>query len=386
MRILIDGRMLCRPKSGIGYYLENLLVALGEVDQANEYTVAYLPEGPEGPYRRFSYPNFHASLLWMPNKLSTRLFRDSSLPYQAMRRLNHTFDLVHEPAFEPLPRAPRSVVTIHDMILFRLADHFEPAFAARYQRRIRASVENASQVIAVSQSTRRDIIDILHVSPDKVHAIPLGVRREEFQLGVPEVEQNAELKRVGIMRPYLLSIGDLYRRKNNITLVRAFARLPAMLREAFQLVIAGAPKEREVLNELHTEIARSGLEGKVLIPGYVEESLRPLLIARAATLLYPSCHEGFGLPPLEAMTCGVPVICSDNTSIPEVVGGAGILIPHFTDPEAWVGPIEQVLTDQEFRATLVQAGRSRVQEFSWERTAIATLEVYALAAEGKTGR
>ena len=301
-----------------------------------------------------------------------------------MRRLRHKYDLVHEPGFEPLPFAARSVVTIHDMIFFRLADHFEPAFVARYQRRVRASVANASQVIAVSESTRRDIIDILNVSPDKVHAIPLGVRAEEFRTRMPEKQQEVALHPLGITQPYLLSIGDLYRRKNNITLIKAFARMDSTLRDAFQLVIAGAPKEPEVLSEMQAEIATSGLEGKVLLTGYVEEALRPLLIARATTLLYPSCYEGFGLPPLEAMACGVPVVCADNSSLPEVVGKAGILISEYTDPEAWIHPVERCLSDQEFRRELIRAGEERVRSFSWEQTARATVDVYHAAAKGST--
>lgn len=381
LHIAIDARLLCRPKTGIGFYLDNLLRALAVVDSANDYTLfnvsgeQCLPELLEYPS-----PRFRARAIRFPNNVFVRLFRDSSPPSRLLRLLSQQYDLVHEPGYEPLPFARRSVVTIHDMILFRRPQDYPARFAARYQRRVRESARNASQIIADSENTRQDIIDLLDISPEKVHTIHLGVDQQIFTRE-PSAETEASiLATVGVTKPFLLSIGDLYARKNNISLIKAWARLPRSVQVSHQLVIAGAPKEDTVIDEINREIQDAGFADMICLPGYVDSAARQALMRRAQALLYPTLYEGFGLPPLEAMACGVPTICSNNSSIPEVVGDASLLISDSQNPEAWADAIVRILSDGELRRMYREKGLERIQSFTWEQTARQTLRVYERAA------
>ncbi len=382
MRILIDSRVLYGSKSGIGYYLNHLLYALAAIDTENFYTLFYVSgRANPGKITSLPSPNFRTEVLRFPNPVFVRVFRDWFPAYQWARTLSRRYDLVHEPGYEPLPFAPRSVVTIHDMILFRQAQDYPPRFAARYQRRIRESARNASLIIADSEQTRRDILALLDVPPEKVVTILLGVDLSSFAVSIPPDQAQRLRKALGITQPFLVSIGDLYRRKNNITLVQAWARLPHDICMTHQLVIAGAPQETTVLAELQAEIAALGLEEQVLLAGYVSEETRKFLLSHAQALLYPSLYEGFGLPPLEAMACGTPTVSSNNSSIPEVVGNAGLLVTDYTEPDAWAQAIVQIVTDGGLRRQYTENGYARVQLFPWEETARQTLGVYERAVQ-----
>ena len=324
--------------------------------------------------------NARTQILRVPNPLHTRLFRDGGLPSRLSRALSRRCDLVHEPAYEPLPVAPRSVLTIHDLILFRRPE-YAPAVTVRYQRRLRDSARQAAVILADSENTRRDILELLDVPPEKVRTVLLGVRPNAFELRPTDEEARDALAALGVTSPFLLSIGDLYRRKNNVTLVRAFARLPPDLRRTHQLVIAGAEKDVGVTRELREEIAAARLEDRVLLPGYVPHTSRQALMARAQALCYPTLYEGFGLPPLEAMAGGVPTISSDNSSIPEVIGDAGLLVPEYEEPDAWTATLTRLLTDDALRAGLITRGLARAHLFTWERTAQETLRAYEAAWE-----
>lgn len=372
--------MLSRSKSGIGYYLDNLLQALARIDHENQYTL-FDVSGQVGQESCLPSPglNFAVRRLRFPNGAFVRLFRDSSPAFHIMRQLSRGYDLVHEPGYEPLPVAPRSVLTIHDMIFFRLPEQYPSGIVRRYQRRLRDSARIARQIITDSDQTRRDVIALLPVPPEKVHTIPLGVSPQDFAPDMPNEQIRRVLAALGLDKPFLLSLGDLYQRKNNISLVRAFARLPDDLKRTYQLVIAGAPKEARVLAELEAEIEASGLRESVRITGYVDDITRTLLLTRAAALLYPSLYEGFGLPPLEAMACGVPAVCANNSSIPEVVGEAALLVQEYQSADAWAEAITRVLSDTHLRKGLIAQGRERVKAFTWERTARQTLEIYERA-------
>lgn len=379
LRIMIDARHMYGPKRGIGYYMEQLMHGLAKIDSFNQYTLFYV-SGRADPTQilRLPYPNFRTRVLRVPNGWFVRTFTDGK-PYQMLRRLPWGCDIVHEPAFEPLPLAPRLVLTLHDTIFFRLPDHFAPEVTAHHQRRLRESVKQAAQIMADSEWTRRDAIELLGVEPERIHTVHLGVSPEAFEAGVSDEEAARKLKELGVDGPYFVSIGDVIRRKNLITTVRAFARLPAEIRQNTRYVIAGA-QGADVAGELRAEIEMLGLTERVLMPGYISHAARRALLTRASALLYPTISEGFGLPPLEAMACGVPSVSSDNTSVPEVVGDAGILIQDYLNPDAWADAMARILTDETLRTDLIARGHARAATFTWERTARETLKVYELAA------
>ncbi len=381
MRIMIDCRMLHGQKRGIEYYLEHLIHALASIDTRNDYTLFYVSgRADRSKMTYLPQPNFRTRILRFPNQKFVQIFQDSSRPYRWLRALSRGYDVVHEPGFEPLPLARRSVVTLHDLIFFRLADQMNPEGAAFYQRRQRESARNAAAVITDSEHTRRDAIELLGLAPEKVHTVHLGVSPSAFEAGISEAEARTELAALGVTRPFFLCIGDFYRRKNYITVLNAFAALPHGLRRDAQLVIAGAHVDQEVWAEMNAAVTSADLAASVLMPGYVSHAARRALMTRAVTLLYPSVYEGFGLPPLEAMACGVPTASADNTSIPEVVGDAGLLVRDFLEPDAWAEVMTQILTDEDSRRHYVAKGLERARTFTWERTARETLKVYELAA------
>lgn len=382
LRIAIDCRMLHGPKRGIGHYLDHLVRALAEVDARSRYTLFYV-SGRADPSQivRLPQPNFRTRVLRVPNPLFNRIFDDGSAAYRCARAVSRSFDIVHEPGFSPLPLAPRLVLTLHDLISFRSADHFPPDLAAAAQRRLRLSARTATQIMADSEHTRRDALELLGLAPEKIHTVPLGVDAAELETGMDEAEAARELETLGVTKPFFLTLGDLLRGKNNITALRGFIGLAREMRETHQMVIAGTPGPDAVMRELGEAVAGAGMKKTVLMPGYVGSGARRALMSRAAALLFPSVYEGFGLPPLEAMASGTPVIAADNTSIPEVVGDAGILVADYLEPAAWTGAMTRLLTDAALKDDLIRRGRQRARLFTWERTARETRRIYELAAQ-----
>jgi glycosyltransferase involved in cell wall biosynthesis len=379
VRILIDSRMLYGQKRGIEYYLEHLILALAKIDTQNQYTLFYVSgRADKSRMMRVDARNFETKAMHFPNPQFVRLFQDSSVPYRLMRRIRWGWDVVHEPGFEPLPLAPRSVLTLHDLIFFRVPDQLPPDKLAYYQRRLRESAHNAAVVVTDSEHTRRDAIELLDLPPEKVRTVLLGVSPKAFEVNVTDDIAHQELAALGITRPFLLSIGDFYRRKNYLTALKAYALLPKDVRENCQYVFAGAQVDTSLAAEMQSIISAEGLEQSVLMPGYVSHAARRALMTRASALVYPSTYDG--LPPLEAMACGVPTISSGNSSLPEVVGDAGLLVTDYLEPEAWAEAMICTLTDESLRQMFIEKGKARARTFTWERTARETLKAYELAA------
>lgn len=291
---------------------------------------------------------------------------------QPVRLTRSRPDLVHALGYAlPLMWPGRALMTICDLSFVRFPELFNRANATYLAAITRLSARRATHIITISESTRRDVIQLFGVPPSRVTAIYCGVS-DHFQ--PPE---RAALERFrserGLPERFLLYLGTLEPRKNVPNLIRAYARLRERRTDAPPLVLAGGRGWKDA--EVFALIESLGLSSSVVLPGYVPATELPLWYGAALAFVYPSRYEGFGLPVLEAMACGTPVVTSNSSSLPEVVGDAGLLIePNNVDLLA--DALERVTSDESLRGTLSLAGRTRAALFRWDRMASETIETY----------
>ena len=370
MRIAIDAHSVGTGLGGNESYAANLIEALAEIDSVNDYTLYVTRDEAVARFRN-RWPNFrvrstlpHTPLIRIPLTLSAEL-------------RSHPVDVLHvqftSPPFAPCP----VVVSIHDLSFEHLPETFNRRSRAQLRFTVRRSARRAARVLALSEHARLDIISTYKIAPNLVTTIPIAAPTH-FR----PVEDEYELQRVrqtyGINGDYILSVGSIQPRKNLTRLLSAYAHLRRTRPEGSlpQLVLVGkrAWLYRETLKAIEK------LETGVIVTGYVPETDLPALYSGALCFVYPSSFEGFGLPPLEAMKCGTPVITGDRTSLPEVVGDAGVLVNPF-DMDAIASAIATMVDDSSFRSRLRIEGLNRARTFDWRETARRTLEVYKQAAD-----
>jgi glycosyltransferase involved in cell wall biosynthesis len=310
--------------------------------------------------------------------LAPRAFR---IPYEllgvpaAARR--HHLDVFHfaDQASSALRPAPATVVTVHDLAMFLLPGTFGARRARYKQAMTRRAVRRASLVIAVSESTRRDLIEVVGADPARVRVVPLGVDRRFAAASAQDAAVAAQ--RLGLPPRYLLYVGRIEPRKNLPLLLDAYAMARRRHGVDVPLVVAGAPGW--LVDDLPGRAAAAGLSEDVRFVGHVPPALLPGLVHGALALAYPSRYEGFGLPVLEAMAAGAPVVTSSVASLPEVAGDAALLVDP-DDVEGLAEALGRLVGDDALRARLIVAGRERAAEFTWDRTADSTVAVYQDAA------
>jgi glycosyltransferase involved in cell wall biosynthesis len=294
--------------------------------------------------------------------------------------ISRDLDLLHGLAFAaPFVSSCPTVVTVHDLSFLRHPGAFRPFNRSYLSLVTKASTRRAARVIAVSQSTRQDVIALCRVPPERVAVVPNGVT-PEFHPADP-AEVSAFRQRAGLPERYILYLGTLEPRKNLVRLLEAYALLDARQQTAGApavppLVIAGA--KGWYYQEIFARVADLGLTGRVLFPGFVPIEELPWWYRGAVLFVYPSLFEGFGLPVLEAMACGTPAITSRASSLPEVAGDAAILVDP-QDVEQLAEAIHRVLTAPDLAGQLRAAGFRQAAHFSWERTAAETRQVYCAA-------
>lgn len=326
----------------------------------------------------------HPELMrWIARIARSRKSRLGAHPHRPSRSV----DVQHALAYGIPPGASGARVrflTVYDAIPLRMPELFEPGFAALYRRQL-ATLGPEDRVITISECTRSDLCELLDLAPERVYVMPLAA--SSHLRPVEDAERIAAVRaryRVPEGR-YLLSVSTLEPRKNLAHLVRCFTRIAASPAcEGVQLVLAG---ERGWLDaELARALEASGpARRRIVFTGYVADADLPALYSGAEAFVYPSLYEGFGLPALEAMQCGVPVITSDTSALPEVVGDAGILVDP-GDAEALGTSIEAVLDDPALRARRSRASLARASRFSWAASIDRLVEIYSDALARGDGR
>lgn len=368
MTLCLDLSAAAHERAGLGRYAASLAHALLALDVP---LTAFINDPNENHLRPplSELPRHTANLPRKPWRLR------AAASYFGGPNLNRAFKgvtLFHatEHLLPQITHA-HSVFTLHDTAYLLFPNYH------LLQNRIYLSLmmprflARAEAVICISENTQRDALRFYKLDPAKVHVIPEGVEPHFAPITKPHILQSVR-ERYHLPSRFILSVGTIEPRKNLITLLEAYAALRARQPEV-GLVVAGG---KGWLYESFFERLRVlGLEDVVTLTGYMPEADLPALINCAEVFAYPSVFEGFGLPPLEAMACGVPVVCSNASSLPEVVGEAGLLVAP-TDIAAWTRALERALTDAELRADLRAKGLHRAQQFSWEAAARRTLAVY----------
>jgi glycosyltransferase involved in cell wall biosynthesis len=268
----------------------------------------------------------------------------------------------------------RQVCTIHDLIPLDRPQWFTPKFVALYRWLMPRLVSNLQHMVAISEFTKQRIIENFQVDPSKISVVPNGVD-QAFQPASPEriLQMRQEL---GIEdKPYVLCVSSLEPRKNLKALLQAWKCLPPQVQKEFQLVLAGAKGSSAVFGDAGISDPPPG----AIFTGYVAQDMLPVLYSGASVFAYPSLYEGFGLPPLEAMACGVPVLTSNTSSIPEVVGNSGVLVDP-EDIDSIANGLLRLMTDESLRADLSARGLQRARLLSWDRTAEQTWQILERAA------
>lgn len=349
--------------AGIGRYINGLLECLISLDQKNQYTV-YRSRKDRQVYQL--PPNFRARPLWTP---CHHPLEQVALPLElAFSRL----DILHSPDFiPPLRRLCRSVITVHDLAFLRYPQ-FLTAESRRYYGQIRAAVKSANAIIAVSEATKRDLEELLSVPGDKITVVyeapaPLFRPLGENENGIPARVQD-------LPRPFLLFVGTLEPRKNLPALLHALALIKTE-RGAKTPGLALVGGKGWLYQESLDLIGQLDLSEQttMLGPATPEELL--WLYNRAEVLVMPSFYEGFGLPVVEAMACGAPVVVSRTSSLPEVAGDAALMVEP-SDSKGLARAICRVLDEEALRSAMRQAGLRQAARFTWDRAARETLKVY----------
>lgn len=354
-RIAVDLSVLDRTRSGTAVYARELVRALQSLPTDDVELVCLRGPGPIIRKNKITKAlNLLIELLWIHALLPLKLARER-------------IDLVHmpanvAPALSPCP----VVVTIHDANFHRFPETYDPGYRRYANLAFRLAVRQAVRVITDSAFSAKDLARYFGANPGNMSVVHLGVSRNPV---VADQERPMD-------GPYVLFVGSLEPHKNVRRLVEAFALFRAsgdeVARDCQLAIVGGSGRD---YGHVVAEISRHGLEDAVHITGHVTEERLEQLYRHALIFAFPSLNEGFGLPPLEAMARGVPVVAAAAGSLPEVLGDAALYCDPF-DPEDIAGALSKIASDKLLRVRLSEAGSRRVEQFTWEKTALATLEIY----------
>jgi glycosyltransferase involved in cell wall biosynthesis len=357
--------------AGINWYIRNLLTHLPRFDHDNRYT-AFIGDG------RFTSPGLALRLSWLPTfRPVVRILWEQVVQPFALRK--ERVDLLHALAFvTPLLSPCPSVVTIHDLSFLLYPEGFKRSKRFYLGLFTRLSARRARCIIAVSESTKRDVVRLLGVSPEEVEVVYSGI--DEVFRPLNEDQVAVFRSKRGLPERFILFVGTIEPRKNVTRLIEAFATLRPCDPAPLKLVIGGA--KGWFYEDVFARVEELGLEGQVMFPGYIPVSELPLWYNAAELFVYPSLYEGFGLPPLEAMACGTPVVAANTSSLPEVVGEAGLTVDPL-DVEGLAEAMRQVLSNEILWQEMRERGLQRAKGFSWTKTAQETVQVYRRVMEGE---
>ena len=365
MKIGVFAERIGSAGGGVETYELGLIKGLMNIDRDNHYTIYFSSEC----FCMENLCNNTNFVFKSVNEKSKVLRFIIGIPYKL---LTNKEDIVHVCSIPPLFNPRKYVMTVHDLCSFIHREFFPWQIRQRLNYFLTKGIQNAAKIITVSESTRKDLIELFGIHPSKLSVIHLGLDRQYR----PVEDKNAvrlTLDKYGIPPNYILYIGKIQSRKNIIGLLQVFYILKNKYKVPHKLVMVG----RSLWNTKREfqEIERLGIKDDVIQTGHVPYSDLPAMYSGADVFVFPSFYEGFGLPPLEAMACGVPVVTSNTTALPEVLGDAA-LMDFPTNVEGLAQKVFLLLNDEHLRNTMREKGLKRASLFSWEETARKTLDVY----------
>ena len=369
MRICVDASPAVHHRAGFGRYAQELIGALLAVDQNNQY-VAFYNQPAEAqvdpPLDRI--PHLTTNLSAKPWRMSALVAHVARIPQE---RLFPDVDIFHA-TDNVLPRflRVRSVFALQDLTFRLYPDTHKPLNRWYLAMMMPRFLEAADAVVAISECTKKDAVRLYGLDEARIRVIHAGVN-PRFRTSLPEAT-TPTLQKYRLSGGFILFVGTIEPRKNLTSLLEAYR---ALKNEGIgrKLVIAG--RKGWSYQGFFRRLRELGLEGDVILPGFVPDEELPALYGAADLFVYPSLYEGFGLPLLEAMACGVPVIASNSSSLPEVAGEAALLVDPIS-VQALVGAMRRVLDDRGLREEMRERGLQRARRFTWEEAARRTVEVY----------
>jgi len=367
MRIAIDARGINWYKgTGIGTYTKNILANLLSLDLINHYQLYWTGENYE------EYLKENTKLMLVSNR-NHNFFENSYFPSNLKKE---NIDVYHVPQNgmgmnNSLPC--KKVVTIHDLIPYIMPETVGKGYLTKFLMEMPQIIQNTNAIITVSEYSKSDILRFFPIDPEKIFVTPLAAASKYKPMDKLKCKQFLKDK-YNITKPFILYIGGFSARKNVKSLILAFNKIFKELPEEYNLVIVGADNRDQFayLNSLGMDME---ISKNIIFTNYVLDDDLPMFYNGSQVFAYPSLYEGFGLPPLEAMSCGIPVVTSKLTSIPEVVGDAGILINPYEE-EALGNALLTVLGDTALQIKLGLNGIERAKNYTWEKAAKETLKVY----------
>jgi len=377
MRIGLDGLPLTKAKTGVGHYTFELARELARLEPRTSFELIY-----PSTYAHLSLPETVA----MPSNLKLdrvpvgplgRQWWSTGLPRHIRRE---GIDLFHGTNYDvPLWRRCATVLTIHDLSPLLFPQTHTRRSVVRTRRRLPLMVRTADAIITPTESVRRELAEYFKLTPEKIFAVPEAARECFRPMKLTETESVRQ--RLGVGDEFLLAVGTIEPRKNLATLVTAFEEvMRARTQSALQLVIAGGAGW--LSGPLFEALKISPVRDRIVLTDYLDDDSLRSLYASCRVFVYPSIYEGFGLPPLEAMACGAPVIASRIPALAETTGDAALLFDHSSAKDL-ADKILGLMDDGQARQELSNAGLKRASEFSWERAAQLTMAVYTKAMAGK---
>jgi glycosyltransferase involved in cell wall biosynthesis len=374
MHISIDAMPIgAKPWTGISNYIFNLLRSLAEFDAKNDYAIYsmrhdFIDLGIENDnFKRKRVPElfrfWHYRVSWLS-------WYYTAFPVQLLKDKPEVFLSPYSilPWYCPCPK----VIVVYDLVPFIFSNFYSVPVRFIFKMQTASAVKRADRIIAISKSTKNDLVKLLKADPNKISVVYPGFDNDNFK-PTNDLGKVEEIKRkYKINGSYILYIGTLEPRKNVTRLIEAFGQLIQTGNIDHKLVITG--KRGWLYDDIFKTVTRLGLERDVIFTGYAPYEDLPLLFNGADVFVYPSLYEGFGLPPLEAMACGTPVITSNISSLPEVVGDAAILVDPLSVDEI-AKALYQVVSNKEVQEKMRQKGLERAKMFSWEKVAKETLEI-----------
>jgi glycosyltransferase involved in cell wall biosynthesis len=369
MRIAIDARKL--RDFGIGTYIRNILIELSRLDRETEYVVLCRPDDVD------SGDVLGRNFRMVPEAAPTYSIAEQFKIPLALAR--ESIRMVHEPHYvlPPLVQC-RSVVTIHDCIHLMFPEYLPNRLGYYYAKAsMWTATRKADRILTVSEASKRDILRFFDVAPDRVSVIHNAID-ERFLAPADAERMDLVRQRYQLDHPFVLYVGNIKPHKNIERLIAAFARARGQLGNDVKLIIVG--DEISKYPGLRQSVHKHKLDKFVRFLGFQPMETLAAFYRLARAFVFPSLYEGFGLPPLEAMACGTPVITSNVSSLPEVAGGAALLVDPY-DEEAIASAMVRAVTDETLRAELIEKGKQRARTFSWTQSVQRIHEIYMQVAK-----
>lgn len=360
MKIAIDIREAVRPKrTGKGWYAFQMIKHLLEMNKGNSYILyTDLPFADFEKYKNVRVKFFPPSALHWHMKVLQDVKKERPDIYFAPSSF-----IV--PALAP--KWLKVVITVHDLVawLFPMRHNMKATFIERLT--LPYALKRGAYVTTVSENTKKDLIQIFKTKDEKIEVIPCAASEAFAPFSAQEIQKFREEK--NLPEKYILAVGTLEPRKNMKTLIKCMSQIPA---EISLYIIGGKGWQYE---EIFDEVKKYGLENRIKFLGYVDEKELPLYYNAAACFVFPSLYEGFGIPPLEAMQCGCPVVCSNTSSLPEVVGESALLVNPLSSHDMSKA-IHSILSDVKLATNLREKGLMQAKKFSWEKSAESLQEMF----------